>query len=430
MSLDRQVARSLAWITLFLVAGKAAGIAKEIAIAYRYGASATVDAYLFAFTLANWPTTIWISILIAVFVPIVLDVKRTRMSDAFVFNRELFGLTVTAGLLIGSLFWSGMPYRIAASWTGFSDEGLRLVEHFGRPLSWMIPLGFVGGYFAARLISERRHWNTLFEGIPALTLFLSLLIFSTQQYEPLIWGTVAGVFLQIAALAGVQANRSELWPPRLTFNSNVWGSFLASLGAVAAGQIILSATSIVDQFFASHLREGSVATLGYSTRLVALILTLGATATSRALLPILASTTDTRRSFQLGIRWGAAAFAVGVAVALVVWVLSRWIVEVVFQRGAFSEDDSTAVSAVLRASLIQVPFYFSGIVFVQYFAAQRRFRVLLLGSILAFVVKLIGNILFVDSLGLEGLMVATALMYLANLLLFSVALKVTRKEHQ
>ena len=57
------IARGMAWITLFVFVGKLAGAAKEMTIAYRYGVSDQVDAYLFIYNLISWPVGVWFSIL-------------------------------------------------------------------------------------------------------------------------------------------------------------------------------------------------------------------------------------------------------------------------------------------------------------------------------------------------------------------------------
>ena len=43
------------WVSLFLFLGKATGAAKEMAVAWRYGVSPIVDAYVFVFNLLAWP---------------------------------------------------------------------------------------------------------------------------------------------------------------------------------------------------------------------------------------------------------------------------------------------------------------------------------------------------------------------------------------
>ena len=53
----------MAWVALFVLLGSLVRAGKEMAIAYRYGVSAEVDAYLFVFNLVNWPVGVWFSVL-------------------------------------------------------------------------------------------------------------------------------------------------------------------------------------------------------------------------------------------------------------------------------------------------------------------------------------------------------------------------------
>src|SRR3569832_2839191 len=64
----RLISIGFAWVSLFSLVGKVAGAAKEMAIAWRYGISETVDAFVFMFNVVNWPITVWFSVLSVVFV--------------------------------------------------------------------------------------------------------------------------------------------------------------------------------------------------------------------------------------------------------------------------------------------------------------------------------------------------------------------------
>ena len=64
------IVRGMVWVALFVFLGKLAGAAKEMVIAYRYGISDEVDAYLFIFNLISWPVSVWFSILTIVLVPL------------------------------------------------------------------------------------------------------------------------------------------------------------------------------------------------------------------------------------------------------------------------------------------------------------------------------------------------------------------------
>jgi len=61
----RAIFRGIAWVSLFVVLAKLVGAAKEMAVAYQYGVSANVDAYLFVFNFISWPVGVWFTVLTA-----------------------------------------------------------------------------------------------------------------------------------------------------------------------------------------------------------------------------------------------------------------------------------------------------------------------------------------------------------------------------
>jgi peptidoglycan biosynthesis protein MviN/MurJ (putative lipid II flippase) len=106
--------------------------------------------------------------------------------------------------------------------------------------------------------------------------------------------------------------------------------------------------------------------------------------------------------------------ALGVAAAA--WIAAPMIVQVLFQRGAFSVEDTTLVAAYLKLGLLQMPAFFGGIVLVQWLLASGRYKSVVLASFAALVTKLLLNFALVKEFGGTGIMLATAGMYTVNFL--------------
>ena len=101
------------------------------------------------------------------------------------------------------------------------------------------------------------------------------------------------------------------------------------------------------------------------------------------------------------------------------WAIAPWVVRLLFQRGAFTPSDTQAVTQILRLALWQLPFYFSGLVFVAALAAQRGHARIALSGALNLVIKLPIALALVHLYQLEGLVVSTVVMYaLAAVLLY------------
>ncbi len=186
------IARGMAWVALFVLLGSVARAAKEVAIAYRYGVSTEVDAYLFVFNLVSWPVTVWFSVLSVVLVPLAARIRQGVSAELPHFRSELLGLTLMLGLALAFLAWLGLPLLLRASWTGLPLATITIADNMVPTLTLLAPLGVIINLFSAWMLAAGRHANTLLESVPALTMLVVLLAFPGGGAEPLVWGTLAG----------------------------------------------------------------------------------------------------------------------------------------------------------------------------------------------------------------------------------------------
>jgi putative peptidoglycan lipid II flippase len=419
-SYHRRIAEGLLWVSIFVLLGKLAGAAKEMTIAWRYGVSATVDAYVFVFNLVNWPVSVWFSILTVVLVPLAARLRNDNPAELPRFRGELLAFTLLLGVGLGALFWFGLPTLLGAGRAGLTGESLDQALAMAGPLSLMLPLGLVVSLFSAWMMAGGRHRNTLIEAVPALVILLALLLPPGWLPDPLIWGTVAGLALQLAGLAWPLRRAGELAPPSAAFQSPAWRGFWGGIGIMAVGQVLMSFVGIIDQFFAADLGQGALSTLGYANRILALVLGMGATAIGRATLPVFseAHANGGIDVNALAMYWAKLMFVLGMGALLIGWIAAPGVVSLLFERGAFTPDDTKAVTRVFRYGLVQVPFYASALTLVNLFAGQKRYYVLLVSGAVGLAIKVIAATALVKFMQLDGLVLSTAAVYCANALLF------------
>ena len=94
----------------------------------------------------------------------------------------------------------------------------------------------------------------------------------------------------------------------------------------------------------------------YANRILGLIFSLGGVAVSRAVLPVLSSLQgNTDEMKALTVRWAWGVGALGTGLALFVWLFAPWLVQILFEHGAFDSTASDIVSSILRYGLPQLP---------------------------------------------------------------------------
>src|SRR5690606_20506458 len=92
-----------------------------------------------------------------------------------------------------------------------------------------------------------------------------------------------------------------------------------------------------------------------------------------------------------------------------------------FERGAFTANDTQAVAHVLRWGLLQLPFYFGVLVLVQLLASQNRYRLMAAIAVANFALKAVMNTFLAPAMGTAGIMLATGLMYALSYACYAAA---------
>lgn len=409
---DRHIIHGTLWVVLFLLVAKLVSAGKEIVLAARYGTSAPVDAYLLLFRLYDLPVSAWLGALGVTFVPLFFRMRQQQATfDRF--REELNGATIVAGIVLGIAAAVVLPVVIELGWFSLPSEVGELAASMAAPMALMLPLGAVTAVVFARLVAAERRSVTLAEGVPAAVLLVALLIFTSGGPAPLVWGTVAGYAAALVFLLALQARVEPFPRPSFRFRSPLWPQFLRFTFVIGAATFILGLTAVIDQLMVASLGPSAIATLGYALRLLGLATSIGATAITRVILPVLSDveTTDGRRARHIANRWALVFVVLGAVGTLVGWVLAPFVVQIMFQRGAFTPADTAAVSEVLRFGLLQLPFAFSSAILAQLWAARRGYMALLYINAFAVAVKVLANIVLIDRFGINGAMMATAIMY-------------------
>lgn len=413
---DRAMARGMFVAASFAAVAGLARIVQDAGIAWRYGTGPAVDAYYFVLNLANWPVTMALSLLTLLVAPVEATLVQRNATAYRRWRGELLGrVLLAAGLSLPLAAW--LLHGVAGSSLSGLDAASRSVAAAGVPLIVAaVPLGLLGALLSAWLIAAGRHVVTLLEAVPPLVMSALLL---TAPGVVLFWGTTLGVAVQALAMAAVLHAAAALPRPtlhRATDTAEHHRAFARGALVMLAGQLLFTLFPLVDPFFAARQGEGEVAALSYASRLVLGLQGLAGLALQRAGLPLLsklgaASPAEARRAT---LRWAAGAGAVGVVMSIAVALLADPAVGLLFERGHFTADNREHVARLLRYGALQLPIYLAGTVVVTALASVRGSTGLALAAGVGLLAKVALSAALVAELGVPGLLVATALMYLVT----------------
>jgi putative peptidoglycan lipid II flippase len=167
------------------------------------------------------------------------------------------------------------------------------------------------------------------------------------------WSVVIGGALQVVVLIPGLYRRGFL--PRWSFhwfNSDVARVWLRMLPGMA-GLAVLQVTTLLNTYFASKLGEGSNTYFFYADRLLELPLSLVSVSLGTALLPLLSgywAKGEKEQLIETSLKYFKLNLFIGVAAALGLFVLSEPLVQMFFERGRFTAEDTLVTSQILQVS--------------------------------------------------------------------------------
>ena len=278
-------------------------------------------------------------------------------------------------------------------------------------LAPIILIALTSAHLSALLLAKERHINTLTQIIPAavLILFLYFWPISDSNTTLFIAGMLVGSLLRVLTLGYFCKKENFKISPKIDDISGVIQHLKSALGLMVLSQLVASFGPPIALYFAASLGEGSVSIFGYSLKIIALAVGLGATATGRAVLPVLSSSSQSvSDKRKLAIQWALKLFLVGFFSAAILWIVAIDLVKITFERGAFSSTDTVAVAEMIQYGAIQLPFVFCNVVLAQFVASQGAYRILFYSSGLGLTVNVISCFILIQFFFLPGLMLAKA----------------------
>lgn len=405
-----------------LVAGlstfvKAATLLKEMLIARCLGTSDALDAFYIAFLLPSFLVSIIIGSGNAAFIPTYLEVQRREGIKA---ARHLFSSFVVLSLVLLCLL--SFALAIAQRWIlpaiayGFVPYKLALTRLLFFILLASICLSGLNAVWRAVLNAHECFALTALAPIATPIIIAVLLIACrpASRIYALTFGSVLGTVGELA-IAGYGLWNQEIpllprWhgltPPLKRAFGQTWPA--------TAGSLLMGSTVLVDQSMAASLGAGSVSALNYANKLLSLVLAIGLSSLSTAALP-----TFSRQS--AGADWSSmravlSTYTRGVllvtsVLTVVLVAFSRPIVGLFFQGGMFSAENADLVARVQMLLVLQLPFYATGILYVNAIQALKGNQILMWGAVISVTLNIILNYLFMKVVGLPGIALSTSVVY-------------------
>ena len=384
------------------------GFIRDLMTASILGANVYSDIFFIAFKFPNLFRSIFADgAFTQAFIPSYAKSKYKIRFSSIIF------LQILAFLIVLSLIVTMFSHLFAKAFAiGFSEETINLAAPLFAINFYYLPLIFVVTFMGA-LLQYKHHFATTAYSTALLNLSMiaSLIIAKgLEQYTItfyLSFGVIFGGILQVIVhmIAIRRANLGKIFIFK-NHKKKEENKFYKNFFAATLGSSTMHISAFIDTWLASMLISGSISYLYYANRVFQLPLAIFAIATSIALFPMVAKAIKNKNedeALKLMKKSALILFAVLTISMIVGIVFDKFIIELLFQRGAFTSEDTINTALILKMYLIGLlPFGLAKIFSLWLYAKEQQVLTAKI-SAQSLVANIIFSLILIKPFGAAGL---------------------------
>ena len=413
-------------ITIISLICKLFGFGREIVLAYFFGTSYVVDAYLMASAipgiLFGWIASIAIS-----YTPIYTDIRENMGQDKskeFTNNIISLIMVVSVVCVLFGIVFSKQIVRLTAP--GFTGDVFNLTANYFYVSIWTIlfiaPIQILTAYLNCHNKFTLSNSATL---VISSVQLVFIIIAGFFGIELLIYGVVVANTLHFIIVFIIAWKHGLKIIFNISFTPEVKKAFIIVI-PIFISSMIDQLNKFIDKSFASGLVEGSIAALNYANILQGFIFTIFTIAITTMIYPMLSQAVAEKNITKV-----KDIFSKGTNIIIILFVpitigsiiLAQPTISFVFKRGEFgSASTMMTVSAFIMYSIGLLAVALRDVITKVFYSMQDTKPTLYIGAF-AVILNILFNLIFIKPMGHSGLALATSLSAIISIPLFFIVLR-------
>ncbi|MGK7887262.1 MAG: murein biosynthesis integral membrane protein MurJ [Crocosphaera sp.] len=416
-SVNQKIFSATILVALMTALGKVISVAKELVVAWSLGVSDDLDAFFIALIIPSFFVTVIANSFNVSLIPTYIDVRERKGIEAAqkLFSGAIvFSFTLLA--LMSTMMVVSCPVFLPRIGQGFNEAKLNLTFNLLLIISpWLVFTGIITIIRGVLNAGERFALAAFSPTItPAITILLLVIKPSLGVYA-LALGLIIGAFLELVLLGMMLTRQGIYFLPKWSGFDEDLRQVIAQYIPMIAGACLMGSTTLVDQSMAAMLSPGSVSALNYGNKLIALPITIIVTGLGTAVFPYFSQMTADRDWKQIKNtikKYLRLIFLFTIPFTIFLLIISETLVRIMFQRGAFTAEDTQIVSRIQSCYALQIPFYVAGVLLVRLISSLKGNHILMKAAIWNLMLNIVLNFLLLKWMGVAGIALSTSLVRL------------------
>lgn len=353
-------------VTIFTVLGLGLGFLSNAVVAAKFGAGREMDVYLAATTLPMFIVNILAQSLSYTFIPVFAEYRAKDPGEIWTVVSSFININAltTVVLCVAGIIFAQPIMKLLAP--GFTPEKLLRSAELLRWFFPMIIFTVINGLMASVYYSNQRFVIPSLSSVisPLLTIAYVLLFYRSLSTMSLALATLTSTAIQTVLLS-VGFFRTKDFNYTFVFDFRHPGviKILKLMAPLILGMLLTQTLPLFDRYFLSKLPDGSISHIGYAQKFINIIPSLVSSGLVLALFPVMSKYAaetkweELRAIMSKGVRM---LFFMSLPFAVFLGFYGRPVIQLLFERGAFTPDDTTAVYYAFAIYLASTPLATTG----------------------------------------------------------------------
>ncbi|WP_246893333.1 murein biosynthesis integral membrane protein MurJ [Clostridioides difficile] len=410
-----KVLQSASILFIATIISKVVGFLRDLVIGYVYGIGVISDSYLMAL---NIITVAFISLLCvaiqSTYMPIYTDIEgKEGKQKALKFTSNIINIIFIISLIVVVLGWFFTEPLVKLFATGFEGEKLKLTMELTRILLFSVGLVCITYILKAYLEIHDYFLVTGLMPLPYNTsIIIAVLLSKAFGVDFLAYGTVFAFFVQMAFLIPFCYKKGF----RYKFNINLFDKNVKQM-ALAIFPVLIGASayqinSLVDKNLSSFLVTGSLSALNYAYKLNIFVIGVFVASITTVMYPIFSKLGAQKNLKQLKITLCKSVngvILITMPISVGAFILSKPIVKLLFERGAFDETATLITAQILSCYAIGMVASGMRDILIRVFYSLQDTKIPMKNSILCVICNILFNLILIQTMKVSGLALGSSL---------------------
>lgn len=418
--MSKNLLKSSYVVATMTVLSRIVGLVREIIFANFFGASAGMDAFLIAFRIPNLMRRLFAEGAFSqAFVPVLSEYRQKRSKqDAQIFVNRMAGTLGAALLIVTAIAILITPVLVMIFAPGFIHDPTRFslaTSMLRVTFPYLLFISLTA--FAGAILNSYDIFS-----IPAITpVLLNLCLIGAAIFlaphfkdpvKALAWGVFIGGVVQLSFQLPFLKHLHLLPRPQIFWRDKGVRKVIKLMVPAILGVSVAQISLLIDNLFASFLREGSITWLYFSDRITNFPLGVFGITIAVVILPHLSRkyTDKSPKEFSQALDWALRCiFFISVPSAIGLLILAGPLLATLLQHGKFTAFDVTMAGKSLMAFAIGLPAFMLVKVLASAFYSTQDIKTPVKIAIIAVISNIFLDLLLIFPLAHAGLALATSL---------------------